>query len=242
MSTGTTITKVTVKLSVLVFDYTIYPRHKVSEYHVNQLIEAKLGGADFPPVVLDKKTKRIIDGFHRATAYKKLYGVDYELEVELLDCNDEKEVILASIEYNSKHGLPLSTWDKKRCITLMAEVGIKEAIQMQNLSITEEKYKKLQNDIVEIRNELGKKVGVTQLKFGQNNLAKKENERYVTQKEAEIIESGNTTGLSPEIRISTLIKDFNMSIFMVTSKNVKKVRELYELIGEALAIYEEEIK
>jgi hypothetical protein len=124
----------------------------------------------------------------------------------------------------------------------MAEVGIKEAIQMQNLSITEEKYKKLQNDIVEIRNELGKKVGVTQLKFGQNNLAKKENERYVTQKEAEIIESGNTTGLSPEIRISTLIKDFNMSIFMVTSKNVKKVRELYELIGEALAIYEEEIK
>jgi hypothetical protein len=234
MSTGT------VKVSEVFFDYTIYPRHKLSDYHVNQLMEAKLGGANFPPIVLDQKSKRIIDGFHRATAYKKLYGLDYETKAEFIDCKDEKELVKLSIDYNIKHGLPLSTWDKKRCMQLMASLQIDMIIQQNALMLTKEKYEKLEKDLVEIRSDVGKVIGHTQLKRGQKSLAEKENGKYVTQEEAKIIESGSTTGMSSEVRITTLIKDFSLHTFRVTKKNIKRVRELYELIGNAILYYEEE--
>ena len=61
-------------VSALMLDYNLYPRHVVDEQHVHYIVEAMRSGAEMPPVVADKRSKRVIDGFHRVTAVKKMHG------------------------------------------------------------------------------------------------------------------------------------------------------------------------
>lgn len=235
MSTET----VEISLAQVVFDYNVYPRHKVSMYHVNSLIESLKGGAEFPPIILDKKSKRIIDGFHRATAYKQINGPDFLVKAQLLPCKDEADVIVKSIEYNNHHGLRLAAWDQSRCLWLMEKYNIDKLIIQKAIGVTQERLDELRKRNVEVRNETGDVVRETQLKRGQNTLANKPDGRYVTISEAEIIESGRTTGLSSDLRLTTLIKDFSMEMFVVTKKNIARVKELYELIGTAIEAFEQ---
>ncbi len=233
-------TKVKVPLSQIIFDFNIYPRHKVSEYHVNELVEALKGGASFPPIVLDKKTNRIIDGGHRVNAYKKTYDLEYKAEAILLDCKNEGEVILKAIEYNCRHGLNLSAWDKSRCLWLAEKNNIEKTLIEKAICASPERLEQLRNRIVPVHNSSGKTIRETQLKHGQNKLAEKEDGRYVTEKEADIIEGNTSTGLSSGIRLNTLIRDLSSGIFDISEKNIAKVREMYELLGEVITKYEEE--
>lgn len=235
----------TVNLSLLVLDYTVYPRHKLSQYHVNELAEALQAGAKFPPVVYDKNTFIIIDGFHRTTAYKQVLGPDAVIPAEALECKSKSEIILKSAEYNSRHGLKFTAWDKARCISLARTNQIKEEFMMKALNIPQERFDALKTRIVEVKNEHGKVLREAQLKRGQENIAKKMDGRYITIEEESLIESGKTTGLSPEIRIATLIKDLqllesNNTLFTVTNKNIKIVKNLYQLLGEAIERFENE--
>src|SRR6516165_7859213 len=55
----------TIALADLVFDATIYPRANVDEMHVRHMEEAMEGGITLPPIIVERKTKRIVDGTHR---------------------------------------------------------------------------------------------------------------------------------------------------------------------------------
>ena len=228
-----------INLSLLIFDYEVYPRHKISDYNVNELVQVLESGKEFDPIVWDQETKTIIDGFHRVKAYQKVYGFDYEVHGCAIQCKDKAEMILKGVEYNSKHGLRLSAWDKARCLSLAKKYKIEEQMMKDALAIPEDRLKKLKERIVEIRNKRGRKVGETQLKRGQEKIAEKVDGKYVTEEQAKAIESGNTTGLKADIRIRTLVKDLNLNNFEITSKNVKIVRELVELLTTALEDYNE---
>lgn len=240
MSTGT------VKLSLLLMDYNVYPRHKISQYHVNELVDALEAGAKFPPVVYDINTHIIVDGFHRVAAFKHFFGVDCEIEAEALDCKDKGEIILKSVEFNSHHGLRFTAWDRARCISLARANKLGEEFMRKALNIPPERYEKLKDRIVPVRNEAGKFIRETQLKRGQENIAKKADGVYVTIAEEKLIESGGTTGLSPEIRIATLIRDLTLiegkdiTMLTITNKNIGIIKDLYELLGEAIERYENE--
>jgi hypothetical protein len=227
------------KLSLLVLDYTVYPRHKISEYNVNTLLQALESGATLPPIMWDKNTGIVIDGFHRITAYRRKYGPDYIIEGEAIDCKDKKEIIIKGAEINNRHGMRLSAWDQSRCLAIAAANGIVEEIMQKALSIPKERVELLKKRIVEVRDARGKFMGNTQLKRGQESIAKKQDGIYVTLEEQKQIEGG-TTGLNANIRIRTLIKDIDLNNLEVTSKNIKSIKELHELLGEIIAGYENE--
>jgi len=229
-----------ISLSLLIMDYDIYPRHKISSYHVNELSQSIQGGAKFPPIAWDKNSKKILDGFHRVSAYKRIYGLEYEVEGFEIDCKDKSEMIIRGFEYNDKHGLRLSAWDKARFISIARANSISEELIIKTMNTPVKRIDVLKRRIVPIRNEQGQFVGEAQLKHGQEKMSKKPDGIYITQEEAKQNESGSSTGLNPLIRITTLIKDLDFKSFEVTSNNIEIVKELYHCLGEAIEEYENE--
>ena len=60
-----------VQLSEVVFDQSIYPRVEWSQATVNRYAEAIHAGDEFPPIVLEADTNRLLDGMHRLQAHKQ---------------------------------------------------------------------------------------------------------------------------------------------------------------------------
>lgn len=223
-----------VKIKSLKLDESIYPRHKVSKHHVGNLKTNILAGAKLPDVIFDKSTKTVVDGFHRITAYKELYGDDYEINAKAIICKDKGEILLESAKINSKHGLKLSAWDMARCINIAEANKISKQLMQEALSITPGRYDSLFSRIVEIRDLNGNSSGHTELKRGQMSIAKK---GYITEQEAEIIDE-QTTGLSKESRIFTLITDIELGNLKVTKKNISLIQKLYNLLGDIIDDFE----
>jgi len=60
---------VKVALADLVLDYELYPRVRLSDMYVAELAEALRSGVVLPPVVVDRASNRVVDGFHRVKAH-----------------------------------------------------------------------------------------------------------------------------------------------------------------------------
>ena len=79
-----------------------------SQAHARLLADAAEFSA-LPPIVVQRRDYRVIDGMHRLEA-AKLRG-EKSIGVRLVDCTDEDALLLA-IKSNTLHGLPLSRADR----------------------------------------------------------------------------------------------------------------------------------
>ncbi len=70
--------------------------------HVRVLAEL---GTDLPPILVNRRTMRVVDGWHRVLA-AKLRG-ESEIQAQFLDCDDDEAFVLA-VQANIAHGLPLT--------------------------------------------------------------------------------------------------------------------------------------
>jgi hypothetical protein len=113
-----------VKLADLVLDYTIYPRHQINSQHVGYIEDAMNGEHEFPPVVVDKASMRVVDGFHRISAARRVRGLDGTIAAILKPYPSEAAIIEDAISYNSSHGRSLTPYDRARCLQLAHEHGI----------------------------------------------------------------------------------------------------------------------
>ena len=114
-----------VPLSQLVKDYTVYPRKDVFWQNVESLVEALRAGATLPPIIVDRATNRIVDGFHRHDAYTKFNGGNnIEVSVEFRNYEDEKDLFIDTIRLNAGHGQKLSTFDIVRSTKRAEELGL----------------------------------------------------------------------------------------------------------------------
>ncbi len=111
-----------VKVSELVFDFDLYPRAEVDSQHIHYMREAYRAGAKLPPPIIDKKSRRIVDGFHRVKMYLK-EEID-EIEVEERSYKSERDIFLDSMHCNAGHGRSLTTFDRAHCVLRADQLGI----------------------------------------------------------------------------------------------------------------------
>jgi len=109
---------------LLSLDDTIHPRHSVSGANVALIKEAILAGIVMPPVLIDRATNKVIDGFHRVNAFRQLYGEDYEIEVTAKTYKDREAMLTDAMRLNVGRGADLTAWDRLRCVKLAEEVGM----------------------------------------------------------------------------------------------------------------------
>jgi hypothetical protein len=91
-------------LSSLMEDMDLYPRHSIDSTYVASLLEALKAGDQLPPIIIDKKSLRIVDGWHRARAYKRLHGASGSIDVITVQYKSEADIIFDAVKRNAGHG------------------------------------------------------------------------------------------------------------------------------------------
>jgi hypothetical protein len=132
-----------VPLATLVEDLSIYPRHAVDDANVSHLVWALKSGATLPPIVVDAKSLRIVDGWHRARAYRRVLGPEGVVDVEERHYANEAALFLDSAALNATHGRKLDRIDEIRIINLAADKGITHTQIAHALNLPEERVEKL---------------------------------------------------------------------------------------------------
>jgi len=102
----------------LIFDEAFFPRHAIDRQNVAGMKEALTNGISLPPIVACKKTKKIIDGYHRFMALVELFGEDAKHEITFETYRSDKQRLMRAIQLNYTHGLKLSRYDLAHCVIL----------------------------------------------------------------------------------------------------------------------------
>jgi hypothetical protein len=137
-----------IEIAKLTFDPQIYPRVDVSTQHIAELAEALRAGASLPPIIVERKGLRIIDGVHRWRACKTVHGTRSSIDVELRDYENEKVLFLDAVKLNATHGLPYSSFERTRTLLRARDFGIPEKEIAQVLHIRVEKAERLKTERV----------------------------------------------------------------------------------------------
>jgi len=131
------------KVGELIEDMELYPRSAVDTQHIAYMVESAQTGVTFPPVVIDQKTKIIIDGFHRCRMYRRVYGDEHVIDCITINYKDRPAMLLDAIRYNAGHGRTLSRHDRVHCILVGERMGIPEDELASSLSMTIDKLGEL---------------------------------------------------------------------------------------------------
>lgn len=91
-----------VAISEVVFDLEIYPRAEWSQATVNRYAEAIEAGDEFPPIVLERSTGRLLDGLHRLKAHSQ--ALRSSIEVAFVDVPEGVPAKLFAASFSVKHG------------------------------------------------------------------------------------------------------------------------------------------
>lgn len=83
--------------------------------HVNRLAETE---QPLPPIIVDRSTRRVIDGMHRLSA-ARLRG-DHTIEVVYFS-GDREDAFALAVRENTSHGLPLSRADRQAAAARIAQ-------------------------------------------------------------------------------------------------------------------------
>ena len=113
----------TMPASDLVLDFNFYPRHRLSSSNMANLRAAREAGEELPPVRADKASRRVTDGFHRVTSALHA-DKNATIKVDMVEFPDEAAMVADAVWQNSRHGLPLSAYDRAHSITIADEHGL----------------------------------------------------------------------------------------------------------------------
>jgi hypothetical protein len=127
----------TVKTESLVLDFTLYPRDEVSAQNVAALVEAYTLGNPVPPILVEAKSRRVVDGFHRVNALKKMGRTEADV-VEKTYKNDG-ELFADAVRLNAAHGRAFDSDDRKRAVIKLSEFGFDAAATSEIVNVTQEK-------------------------------------------------------------------------------------------------------
>lgn len=126
----------TVPLASLVEDFSLYPRHRLDEVHISDLVRALLAGVDLPRIVVDAKSLRIVDGFHRRRAILSHVGTEATVKVEMRTYADDAAMFLDAVALNASHGRKLDRHDQARIVLRLRELHVEDAIIATTLHVS----------------------------------------------------------------------------------------------------------
>lgn len=132
-----------VKAASLVLDFDLYPRNNVDSHNVRCILDAMKAGVKMPAVLIDKKSRRVADGFHRVRAVL-LDDPEGEIEIIEKDYKNDQELFLDAMRYNAAHGARLDPCDRNHCVIIAARLSIAIALVAGALHMPVEKLGNLQ--------------------------------------------------------------------------------------------------
>ena len=163
-----------VQVGTLVYDFGIYPRHhygdKIDENWVRDLRYVLRSGKQFHhPLIVDRKSKRVVDGFHRGHATEKENGPRGLIAVIYKTYKDDLEMLRESGLINKRHGKPMDRQDQIHYALVCQEHGMPASEISDILAMPEKKLL----DFLDRRTALNEDGEAVALKRSAENMAGK---------------------------------------------------------------------
>jgi len=114
-----------VKIETIVFDPLVYPRKDLSPYNVLRLAQAIEAGATVPPITIESDTKRLVDGWHRLNAFKRL-GLE-SIDATVKKYASDAELFADAVRLNISHGEHLDQYSVRNAIIRLQQYGLQRA-------------------------------------------------------------------------------------------------------------------
>lgn len=145
-----------IALGEVVFDQTIYPRAEWSQTTVNRYAESLNAGDEFPPIVLEPDTNRLLDGMHRLQAHKQ--ALRDEINVVWQEIPEGVPPKLFAASLSAKHGDRIKGDELREIAREIAEENPDYNLQTiaKYSGVTRQTVSKWVGDIVEHRREVRK--------------------------------------------------------------------------------------
>ncbi len=220
-----------VKAIDLIFDWNLWPRQsaqKLDGTNLSRMKEALASGFSLPPIIVNKKDLRIVDGFHRTRAVLDLYGDDAEIDAYLREYANDGAMFLEAGVTNHHHGLPMSPKDRAHFISRCRRgykipwPAIAEALSMDVAKVKEFLEKRT------ARTESGETIPLpasASKQYGGRTDLNVEEEHYVR----------TETGYGgPSMHVSILINAILANSIELNAKNIERLRQLRQLIDDLL--------
>lgn len=113
-------------LAGLTEDFSLYPRNRVDDTHVNDLVRALAADVALPLIVVDEQG-RIVDGVHRRRAMLKHFGPEAKTKVDVRKYKNDAAMFADAVALNSQHGRKLDRHDHSRIVLRFRELGVSDA-------------------------------------------------------------------------------------------------------------------
>jgi hypothetical protein len=222
-----------ITVAELVEDLSIYPRHAVDDAHVASLVRALESSATFPPIVAERRTKRIVDGWHRARAYRRVLGPEAVVDVELRHYRSEADLLLDAVSMNSVHGRKLDRIDEVRIVVMLQRAHVDEARIAVALHVPEQHVVKLKIRVAHADHQSTGTVPGTREVALKRPVAWMAGQRFTDEQvEAHAVLPGTSfLLLARQLTRALSAKMVNLG----DSKLVDQLRELQAALGESLA-------
>lgn len=135
-----------IKAAEVVLDFGLYPRRQVDSHHVGEMCEAEKAGIEFPPIIIDKKSRRCVDGFHRVRKQLRVHGENATISAVEKTYKSDKAMFLDAMKYNANHGRALSSYDRAHSVILADRLGISNKQVAEALAVTIDRVESLRVD------------------------------------------------------------------------------------------------
>ena len=112
-----------IKVSELKIDEQLIKLRPVNPFVVSRYRQNYRTGANFPPIVINKKTGLIVSGNHRATAMAEELPEDHKIDVVFRTYKNEREIIEDFTRENITHGNELSGISRKLIMCKLLDLG-----------------------------------------------------------------------------------------------------------------------
>lgn len=216
----------TIKAASIVLDFELYPRNNIDSHNVTVMVEALEAGTELPPVIIDRKSKRCIDGFHRVKAHLKWGGPDAEIACIEKTYKNEAMMFLDAARYNAAHGCRLDQADRVHCaiVAQSLQISLDELAGALNMPVDRLSH------LVSDRTAVGKGGLTVPLKRTNRHMSGKK----LTSRQQEANE--RSSGMNQVFYCNQLIDLIESKLLDETNdKLLERLRVLHGLLEELLA-------
>jgi hypothetical protein len=213
-------------LSELVWDKDVYPRHDQDGTVVTSLERAIRAGVSLPAIVVDRASKRVVDGWHRSEAWRRVLGDNGKIEVDLQDFPTERALVEAAVQANATHGRRLDSQDQTLSIILLRNLGATDREIAVVLSTQPEHVIKLGLNIVKVCDGDGGPVEIIPAKPVVRPVDGEP--RTITSSQAKV--AASASGLRTAQTLGQLVMQLRADLIVPTPDLVRRFWELHDVI------------
>ena len=214
-----------IKAAELILDFSLYPRNNIDGVNVRNLVDALAAGVELPPILTDKKSKRVVDGFHRTRASLRFAGPEAEVVVIEKVYPDEAAMFLDAITLNASHGAKLDAADRVHCAIVAEGLSISVDAVAAALRIPRDRFGSLVNDRLATCGSLKVPLKRTNRHMAGRRLTKKQRDA-----------NERSSGMNQQFYVNQLIDLIESDLLnRDDEKLMERLPRLFELLESVLA-------